>query len=47
MRPLEGKAAAARTSGAYGEVREHGLGARTPLAVFFDTPYSRRRHYGY
>ena len=31
----EGKAAAARTSGAYGGVREHGLGARTPLAVFF------------
>ncbi|MCA9457969.1 MAG: hypothetical protein KC587_14990, partial [Nitrospira sp.] len=31
-------AAAARTSGAYGGVREHGLGARTPLAAFFNTP---------
>ena len=39
LRPLEGKAAAAWTSGAYGGVREHGQGARTPLAAFFNTPH--------
>jgi hypothetical protein len=33
-----GKAAAAWTGGAYGGVREHGQGARTPLAAFFNTP---------
>ncbi|HBP87422.1 MAG TPA: hypothetical protein DD706_06975 [Nitrospiraceae bacterium] len=32
------KATAAWTSGAYGGVREHGLGAGTPLAAFFNTP---------
>jgi hypothetical protein len=38
LRPLEGKAAAAWTGGAYGGVREHGQAARTPLAAFFNTP---------
>jgi hypothetical protein len=33
------KAAAAWTSGAYGGVREHGQGARTPLADFFNSPH--------
>jgi len=36
----EGKAAAAWASGAYGGVRGHGQAARTPLAAFFNTPYS-------
>lgn len=35
---LEGKAAAAWASGAYGGVREHGQAARTPMAAFFNTP---------
>jgi len=33
-----GKAAAAWMGGAYKRVREHGQGARTPLAAFFNTP---------
>ncbi len=41
LRLLEGKAAAAWTSGAYGGVREHGQGARTPLAAFFNIPYQK------
>ncbi len=35
---LEGKAAAAWASGAYGGVREHDQAARTLLAAFFNTP---------
>ena len=34
---LEGKAAAAWASGAFGVVREHGQAARTPMAAFFNT----------
>jgi hypothetical protein len=33
------KAATAGTSGAYGGVREHGTGVRTPLAGFFNSPH--------
>jgi hypothetical protein len=33
------KAAAPWTGGAYEGVREHGQGARTPLAAFFNTPF--------
>ena len=32
------KAAATWTGGAYEGAREHGQGARTPLAAFFNTP---------
>jgi len=39
---FEGKAAAAWTSGAFGGVREHGQGARTPLAAFFNTLHMRK-----
>jgi hypothetical protein len=39
LRPLEGKAAATWTGGAYEGVRERGQGARTPLVAFFrNTP---------
>lgn len=34
---LSSKAAASGTSGAYGGVRKHGPGARTPVATFFNT----------
>jgi hypothetical protein len=43
LRPLEGKAAATWTSGAYKLVREHGQGARTPLACL---PKLKQRHGG-
>jgi hypothetical protein len=33
------KAAVPWTGGAYEGVREHGQGARTPLAAFFNTPF--------
>ncbi len=42
LRLLEGKAAAAWTSGAYGGVREHDQGARTPLAAFFNILHMRK-----
>ncbi len=40
---LEGKAAAAWASGAYGGVREHDHAARTPLAAFFNIPLGKGR----
>ncbi len=45
LRPLEGKAAATWTGGAYEEVREHGQGARTPLACL--PSLLRRSSFGY